>query len=320
VLGSSRPAAFSRKAPQIAGFFILRASSCDAMRPSACGCCVGFCAAFCAAFSPSRPPPAIAPAIDGLFRCEHCGSLITGERIKRRLRGGDVREHLYYRCANNHPGPEHPVVRWRAEELDDAIVEDLGRMRLPDREIADWFSHTLREVFTHEAEQRDRQQTILARRRAELTTTKDRLVRAFVSGAIDEGTLKAHTMELDAQMGEVNRGFEAGGDIDERRGDMAARLFDWTQNAAEDWRGSKIARKRSILEARSLNRRLSATSLCLEKRRPFRELSERPLIQLSRGDCPNFEPSRALAPFAAPFLGPPEPFILAADRLVRASG
>jgi len=37
----------------------------------------------------------------------------------------------------------------------------------------------------------------------------------------------------------------------------------------------------------------------------------------NRGDCPNFEPSRVVAPFARPFLGPVKPFILAADRLVR---
>lgn len=37
----------------------------------------------------------------------------------------------------------------------------------------------------------------------------------------------------------------------------------------------------------------------------------------TRGDCPNFEPARAVAPFAGPFLGPVEPFILAADRLAR---
>jgi hypothetical protein len=71
-------------------------------------------------------------------------------------------------------------------------------------------------------------------------------------------------------LSEVNRGLETGGDIDESRGEIAVKLFDWTQNAAEDWRGSKIARRRVVLEAISLNRTLSATSLCLEKRRPFR--------------------------------------------------
>jgi site-specific DNA recombinase len=45
------------------------------------------------------------PLAGGLLRCEFCGQAITGERIRRKLKGGGVREHLYYRCANNHPGP-----------------------------------------------------------------------------------------------------------------------------------------------------------------------------------------------------------------------
>jgi len=43
------------------------------------------------------------------------------------------------------------------------------------------------------------------------------------------------------------------------------------------------------------------------------------LAKAGRGDCRNFEPARALAPFAGPFLGPVEPFILDADRLARHS-
>lgn len=47
---------------------------------------------------------------------------------------------------------------------------------------------------------------------------------------------------------------------------------------------------------------------------------QRPRLHRSRwtrGDCPNFEPARAVAPFAGPLLGPVEPFILDADRLLR---
>jgi hypothetical protein len=59
------------------------------------------------------------PLAGGLFTCEHCGALITGERIKRKLNGGGVRLHDYYRCANNYPDDDHPSVRWRADDLED---------------------------------------------------------------------------------------------------------------------------------------------------------------------------------------------------------
>jgi hypothetical protein len=48
-------------------------------------------------------------------------------------------------------------------------------------------------------------------------------------------------------------------------------------------------------------------------------MPEKLFLDQNRGDCPNFETSRVLAPFAEPFLGPVEPFILDADRLMRRS-
>ncbi len=41
------------------------------------------------------------PFANELFTCVYCSQAITGERIRRKLRCGGVREHVYYRCANN---------------------------------------------------------------------------------------------------------------------------------------------------------------------------------------------------------------------------
>lgn len=51
------------------------------------------------------------PLAGGLFRCKYCGQGITGERVRRKLKDGTINVHNYYRCANNHPGPDHPRVR-----------------------------------------------------------------------------------------------------------------------------------------------------------------------------------------------------------------
>lgn len=79
----------------------------------------------------------------GLFRCACCGRAITGERIRRRLKSGGVNVHVYYRCANNDPGPDHPTVRWREDDLEEAIYEDLKSLELP-AEASDWFRSALR--------------------------------------------------------------------------------------------------------------------------------------------------------------------------------
>lgn len=69
-----------------------------------------------------------------------------------------------------------------------------------------------------------------------------------------------------------------------------------------------------------MKRSLSAVSLVTTKKKLFDVLAEGPILRQSRGDCRNFEPARAVAPFAGPFLGPVEPFILTADRLARTAG
>ena len=61
-------------------------------------------------------------------------------------------------------------------------------------------------------------------------------------------------------------------------------LFDWTQKAADVWRGSNNAVRREILDAVCLNRSLNDATLVLEKRKPFDAFAERPFLKKSRDD------------------------------------
>lgn len=248
----------------------------------------------------------------GLFTCAYCGSVVTGERIRRKLRGGGVNEHVYYRCANNHPGPDHPRVRWREEDLEAAILADLATLRMPSPEIADWFRTALQAAFADVAATRQRQRQALAKRQSDLAGMKDRLLNGYLAGAIDEGTFQNKTTDLNGQLAEVERSIRAcgdilgpcgdmnsargdifapcgdmnpaRGDIGQRRGDTALAVFDWSQKAPEAWQRSKTPEKRAILDALSLNRTLSDVSLCIKKRKPFSFLAERPSVQSNRGD------------------------------------
>ena len=51
-------------------------------------------------------------------------------------------------------------------------------------------------------------------------------------------------------------------------------LFDFSQNAAELWRGSNSAARRELLDTVSSNRTLSDASLCVDKRKPSDHLAE----------------------------------------------
>lgn len=224
------------------------------------------------------------PLAGGLFRCEYCGQSITGERIRRKLKGGGVREHLYYRCANNNPASDHPTVRWKSEELEQAIVDDLAQMQMPSPEIAAWFRTELSSAVTDLTSYRRQQATSLTKRKSELAAMQDRLLNTYLSGSVDESVYKSKTNELKAESADVDESLAEMGDVDQSRGELAVTLFDWTQKVAEVWRGSNNSVRRQILDSICLNRTLSDVTLVTKKRKPFDVFAERLDLRNSRDD------------------------------------
>jgi hypothetical protein len=231
-----------------------------------------------------RPGNPDLPFAGGLITCAYCGQSITGERIMRKLKGGGVREHVYYRCANNRPGPDHPKVRWRSNDLEIAIIKDLQRMRLPTPEIAAWFRESLAAAFADVTAAKRRQVTSLTKRKSELATMQDRLLNAYLAGTIDEATYAAKSAEIKGDLMQSDETLEQLNSTESVDSDLGLRLFDWSQNMANLWLGSNISQKREILDLICLNRTLSDVSLVLVKRKPFDFLFERLSIQSSRGD------------------------------------
>ena len=238
------------------------------------------------------------PLSGGLLTCRHCGSFITGERIKRKLKGGGVRVHDYYRCANNYPDDDHPSVRWRADDLEDAIIADLANFRLPDDEVIDWFRVSLQNAFTDITDLQRNQRSAQTKRRAELITMNDRLLNAFLAGSIDEATFNAKLAALRDELAVIEASLGKVFTIEATDVRAALAIFEFSQKVPEIWRGSKMLEKRRILEVVSLNRVLGDVTLELQKRKPFDELAKRPSIQLSRDDrirtCDFLVPNQAL--------------------------
>lgn len=220
----------------------------------------------------------------GLFRCQYCGQSITGEKIRRRLSDGNINEHMNYRCANNSPGPDHPIVRWKAEDLEAAVVKDLAQMTMPSPEIGQWFCRAIQTAFSDVTTHQKQQAATLAKRRAELKGMQDRLLNAYLAQTIEEVVFKAKTAELKAEMATVTEAIDRVGAPLPAGGDGAMAIFEWSQNAAEVWRGSNSARRREILDFACLNRTVSDVSLYTIKRKPFDILAERPKLKKSRGD------------------------------------
>ncbi len=93
---------------------------------------------------------------------------------------------MYYRCANNTPAPDHPKVRWKAEALETAVVDSLKRLKLPTPEVSEWFRDALRSALSDEVEFNKQRHAQLRKRESELKNKCERLLDAFLSGAVEK--------------------------------------------------------------------------------------------------------------------------------------
>ena len=133
------------------------------------------------------------PLSGGLFRCAFCGQAMTGELIRKKLKTGEFNEHIYYRCANNHPDSDHPKVRWRAKDLEDAVTKDLQTLRLAP-EYAAWFRKTLAAAFANIGETTARQQKTLQKRKSEVEGMQEKLLNAYLGGVVDQHVFEAKSL------------------------------------------------------------------------------------------------------------------------------
>ena len=143
------------------------------------------------------------PLAGGILRCAHCNFAITGERIRRKLNNGQVNEHIYYRCGNNHKPADHPKIRWRHEDVEAAIVKDLQSLQIQDPNLRNLIRTALTESCADIAGHRARQQATLTQRQSELQSKLDRLLEAYLNNTIDEATLQRRSEELKREIASV---------------------------------------------------------------------------------------------------------------------
>jgi len=143
----------------------------------------------------------------GIIRCAHCGFAVTAECIRRKLLDGGVREHVYYRCANNNKPDDHPPMLVREEDLLDMFMEEFAAFKMPP-DIAEWFCMTIQTAFADVGElQRQRKQS-MAKRKTELAGMQDRLLNGYLSGAIDQAVFQTKTADLKREIAQVEESLE----------------------------------------------------------------------------------------------------------------
>ena len=218
-----------------------------------------------------------------LLRCDICGAALTGEKIRRKLRGGGVNEHIYYKCGNNKEN-DHPSIRWQEDKLEDAIVQELDTIRIPSPEVEEWLRETLVAIFSNATEMQNQQRKLLKKRKTELVNMHDRLLNGYLGGMIDETTFAAKSVELKTDLGEIEKQMLESNKIDASRAELALSVLDFSQNLVKIWHGSNFAQKREILECVSSNRKAGHLNLYMTMRKPFDYLSQTAIFKGCRGD------------------------------------
>jgi len=223
------------------------------------------------------------PLAGGILRCRYCGQAITGELIRKRIKDGSIREHIYYRCGNDVQGPDHPTVRWRADSLETAIAAQLNALKLPTPEITDWFRAALRAALADEGRFNREKQAALQKRQAELQARRDRLLDVFLGGAIEKDVYESKAAEIRRDLDGVTRQLTEEFTVNTDFVEMAEKVFNLTQKAADTWLGSNSVIRRELLDVLSLNRGLTNTSLVVTWNKPFDALAEQPKTENGRG-------------------------------------
>lgn len=130
-------------------------------------------------------------------------------------------------------------------------------------------------AFGELLDRRRRQRRLLAQRRGELVSMRDRLLNAHLAGAIDQAAFRKKDEALRIEL-EASETAACEADAWERlHGHQALSAFDMGRSLLDRWRRADIQGRRKLLECLSVARTLAERSLTLVKRPPFGSLTER---------------------------------------------
>jgi len=92
----------------------------------------------------------------------------------------------------------------KSDDLEQAVVADLAKMRLATPELAGWLRTELGAAVTDLTAYRRRQSKSLAKRKTELATMKDRLLNAYLAGTVEEVVYQAKSNDFKAEAAKVD--------------------------------------------------------------------------------------------------------------------
>lgn len=207
-------------------------------------------------------------------------------------------------------------MRRRQDQLEETIRQNLAGLRIPDDERRAWFRRHLAAMCDDQVRVREEQNRQARKRLTELEQIQQRLLDAYLVGAVEKDAFTARSGEMKIEEGRLQERLGDAKSAGKEVGQCVLEVFDFAQDAAKSWTVSGTEARRTILGRVLLKRSLSATSLVTTKRKPFDVLAERPISEKTRGDWHSFEPSPILVEgYMAAFVGSTPSYLQAVERL-----
>lgn len=204
-----------------------------------------------------------------LIMCGHCGRPVTGEIVVKKKTG---KSYIYYRCAR-YTAKDHPRDRLREEEIDQQMIALFDRIKQPEV-VQKWFRTALLAWSGHHHEQSRARARDVEKQMDAVRKQQERLLNLHLSAAIDEKAYNAKSVELRDQIALLTLELEAADRKKDERADLAAKVFELSQNLTKKWVTADYSEKRRLMEMICLNIVLKGKTLCIATRKPFNALVE----------------------------------------------
>ncbi len=214
----------------------------------------------------------------GLIRCAECGSMITSDVQRRKLKNGGVNLHIYYRCCGS-KGPCYQTIKLNLDEMTKQLRGYVEAITISKR-LMEWVKDKLAKMHEMERKGQKKQLEDFRRRYDHAMQAIQNLVKLYVSvGNMDKSALsdEEYTLQKKSLMKDRDHA-KALLDENERNVDSSIdrtiQTFEFSTNALGCFDKGSHDRQRVILLAIGSNWTMRDGIVQCDARFPFLKIKE----------------------------------------------
>lgn len=204
-----------------------------------------------------------------MIRCDHCGHVITGERIRKKLANGSIKEFTYYKCTHQQYLPGHPSSRLTEQTIDDQVIAFFDRLEVKDPNVRNWIVEVIKAKARSEGERSRSHSAELTRQKAAVESKLQTLLNLRMDGEVGQDEYASKRRELHERQTAIRLQIETSDRDDREIADQALRAFELSQTLKSRWKTAGIASKRTILGILCEQIRSNRQKLLFIPRKPF---------------------------------------------------